>query len=242
MHKLISTVSKCDKLVQSEKHRMFELMCAHFAGMKEHSFFTDLREKNNVILLKDQTGTLQGFSTLLEQTLRVQERECTILFSGDTIVDRQYWGHPELAKAWGRYAFDLVRRSCQRPVYWILMTQGYRTYKFLSVYFREFWPHPYLALPLVEKEIRDQFMEKKYGSNYNKDKGIVPADKEQYCLRHNLWPAPLDNVYYQLFIKANPGFGNGDELVCIAPVTKDNLKQAAFRFAGVPSIPICTSD
>ena len=45
-------------------------------------------EKQRVILLRDEGGALRGFSTVLQREVRVGGRMATMVFSGDTVIDR----------------------------------------------------------------------------------------------------------------------------------------------------------
>ena len=59
--------------------------------------------------------------------------------SGDTIVERTWWGSPALARTWVRAVRQLAPET-SREVYWLLLTSGFRTYRFLPVFFRNFYP------------------------------------------------------------------------------------------------------
>ena len=126
------------ELAPAERERMLELMRGHYENVERRTFEGDLDEKDWVIVLSDAaTGDLCGFSTqvLLEETLG--QRQVRVLFSGDTIVARQYWGDNALARVWGRLALRLADASAAADLYWFLICKGYKTYRFLPVFWRE---------------------------------------------------------------------------------------------------------
>ena len=107
------------------------------------------------------TGELCGFSTQMLMQAECQGRPVTALFSGDTIIAREYWGDPALSHAWGRLALQLMDLP-GRELYWFLMSKGYKTYRFLPVFFREFDPHPERPMPPDRKAVLDVLARRKY--------------------------------------------------------------------------------
>src|SRR5205823_11279599 len=56
----------------------------------------------------------------------------TVVFSGDTVIDRNYWGQKQLQLAFARLVVTLKLRAPWRPLYWFLVSKGYRTYLLLA--------------------------------------------------------------------------------------------------------------
>src|SRR5688572_18205225 len=92
-----AVVSVAD-LRPDERSRMFAIMQKYYDGVDVESFESDLSRKEKVILLKAQ-GVVQGFSTLVSVQARVNGRNVYGIFSGDTIVEKQYWGQSVLGRA-----------------------------------------------------------------------------------------------------------------------------------------------
>src|SRR5689334_6642260 len=73
-----------------------------YAGADRERFERDLAEKQLVILLAERaTGELKGFSTVLVRD-GVGPRRATVVFSGDTVIDRAHWGEKQLQLAFAR--------------------------------------------------------------------------------------------------------------------------------------------
>ena len=87
-------------LTGADARGMYALLSSFFSGVDDGTFAQDLGEKSHVILLEDDDGMLRGFSTLLVYDTRTAGADATVVYSGDTIVDREWWGSPALAVSW----------------------------------------------------------------------------------------------------------------------------------------------
>ena len=117
--KLIGEITAVSSLRSSQKIEMYSLMRSSYDNVDRDKFDRDLSEKKDVILLREtDQGVIKGFSTLMLLTQNIDEKETTALFSGDTIIDKEYWGTDELPKWWGRYAFSLIDTMEGRELYW----------------------------------------------------------------------------------------------------------------------------
>lgn len=220
---------------------MYELLESYFAGTDRARFDADLQEKDLVILLRDAgTGRVQGFSTLMRLCDRVDGRDVIAFFSGDTIVDREYWGETELSRAWGQTVYAEVDRiRAERPdasIYWFLICSGYKTWRFLPVFFRTFYPNLRAATPDGVRRIADALAAKKFGDEYRPESGVVRF-RQAMPLRQgvaSITPERLRDPRVAFFVERNPGHACGDELVCLTELTRENLTRAGERMVGNP--------
>ena len=213
---------------------MFTLLSSHFAGVSRATFETDLREKHAVILLEDHDGTLRGFSTLLVYETTTCGDPVTVVYSGDTIVERAWWGTAALPKAW----IHSVRRLAPAggDLYWLLLTSGYRTYRFLPVFFRSFYPRHDDASngsAAAARAMLDVIARERFGARYDAASGIVRFDRP-YVLAGDLLDIPTGkaaDAHVRCFLEKNPGFVVGDELACLTRIHDDNFTAAGRRMA-----------
>jgi hypothetical protein len=216
-----------------QRAEMFALMEQYYAGMRREAFDADLNEKRWVIhLLDGATGRIRGFSTQMILDLAVNGRPIRALFSGDTIVDRTCWGQSVLAQAWGRLAMTLIVESRDENLFWFLISKGYKTYRYLPVFFREFYPRADAATPGWAREIIDALGRHKYPAAYDPDAGIVRAESSGCRLRRgvaDITAERLRDPHIRFFAARNPGHVRGDELCCVAPLKQDNFTPAAWR-------------
>ncbi|MGV3532088.1 MAG: hypothetical protein ACO1QR_06930 [Chthoniobacteraceae bacterium] len=219
-----------DTLFHAQREEMFSLLSSHFEGVTRAQFERDLAEKNWVIEIR-RDGCLMGFSTLLVCELEFEGQPITAIYSGDTIVAPEAWGSPALARTWIAAVNHLSAGSGLRPCYWLLLTSGFRTYRFLPVFWREFFPHYALQTPAAGQRLLDHLASSHYGSSYDPATGIVRFAQPQR-LRGKLGDTPENRTldpHIAFFLSRNPGHHHGDELVCITEISERNLTAAGRR-------------
>ena len=213
---------------------MFTLLASHFTGVDRCVFQDDLADKNAVILLEDNDGVLRGFSTLRVYQTAAPGRLVTIIYSGDTIVDRGSWGSPALARTW-IHCVRQAAASAAGDAYWLLITSGYRTYRFLPVFFRAFYPRYDQATPAEEQATLDAVAGERFGSRYDPATGLVRLERPQVLAGDLIGVSAgrTADAHIRFFLGRNPGFVHGDELACLTRIHDDNLTPAGRRMAGI---------
>ena len=210
---------------------MLALHQRHFDGVDRTRFFADLAEKDWVILLLTAEGLLAGFST---QKLLPPIEElggARFLFSGDTIVERAHANTPLLPGCFGHLMLRLIEQHGEGALYWFLISIGFRTYRFLPVFFERFWPSPDHATPPEVQRLIDAVAWRKFGPGYDAASGLVRvagADRLAPALAE-IPPGRLDDRHVAFFLSRNPGYARGDELACLAPIRRDNLNSYGQR-------------
>jgi hypothetical protein len=215
---------------------MFALMDRHYENVEWEWFEADLAEKQWVIQISDPaTGELCGFSTQVLLDAQAEGRPIKALFSGDTIIDRDRWGDSALTHVWGRLALSLIDSHPGVELYWFLISQGYKTYRFLPVFFHEFFPRHDVPVPGYVRSVMDTLGRARYPLQYDPAAGVVRASDRQYRLRPgvaDITPERLRDPHVRFFQARNPGHLQGDELCCLAPLTRANFTRAAYRVIG----------
>jgi len=234
--RLVGAVASRSSLAMADRDRMFALLCAYFEGALRSQFDADLAEKESVVLLRDREGgEIQGFSTFMRLEVAVDGREAAAFFSGDTIVAAEYWGESLLGRLWSQTIFaegDLV--LAERPsarVFWFLICSGYKTFRFLPVFFRRYYPNPESATPEDIQRILDTLGKAKFGPCYDAATGIVRLERPM-PLRHGIADVTeqrLRDPLVAFFTSRNPGHEQGDELACITEIVRSNLTRAGER-------------
>jgi hypothetical protein len=228
--KLQGRVVSRESLDLRTREAMFALLEAHFVGVDRVTFERDLDEKTYAILLEDGSGALRGFSTILVYQSRAGGSPITVVYSGDTIVERAWWGSPVLARTWIDAALR-VAAGDSRDVYWLLLTSGFRTYRFLSVFFRDFYPRFDTAARPGELEAIELLARERFGQQYDPAAGVVRFAQPQ-VLAPDLVALPegrMPDPHIAFFLARNPGFVSGDELVCLTRIDEGNLTPAGRR-------------
>jgi hypothetical protein len=220
---------------------MFALLSRHFEGVEPGVFEADLLGKNWVILIRDGTGMLAGFSTLDVRNEEVGGAPCTVVYSGDTIVDPSAWSSAALPRAWIGAVRAVRPHDPARPLLWLLLTSGFRTYRLLSTFWREFVPgvsEP-TAGGLVRRDVLNALAEQRFGGIFDRRTGIVRFSRPQRLRTHL---AAVDasrqgDPHVRYFLAANPGHADGDELACLASLEDENLTRAGRRMVGLTEVP-----
>lgn len=217
-----------------ERAAMFTLLDRHFANVTREQFDADLDEKNWVIVLRDGEKNLCGFTTLCFESHDCPEAgPCHVVTSGDTIVNPQAWGSSALLRAWLHGVLSLRARhnALARPVYWLLITSGYRTYRFMPLFWRSYYPRCGAPTPAHVQRRIDALACARYGNAYNASSGVVRLPQPQR-LRPHLEAIPEsrhDDPHIAFFLERNPGHGHGDELVSLTEICESNLTRAGHR-------------
>lgn len=228
---LEAVITKVDRVSDGQKDAMFQLHRRYFANVVQEVFLRDMSEKDWVILLLDGREVV-GFSTQQLVRLAVAGSERLFLFSGDTIVDSKHWHDSRLAGSFGHLMQRLMRESRGTPLHWFLITKGYRTYRFLPVYFKHFHPTYERPTPAGHSLLIDAVAAHKFGDSYDAKAGLVRSHGDRDRLRPEMCVVPegrLRDPHVRFFLERNPGFERGDELACIADIAMDNLNRYAMR-------------
>ena len=219
------------RLTPAERAEMLALHSRYFDNVQPARFNADLDEKDWVILLRDG-ARLAGFSTQKLLTLKRNEQEQRFLFSGDTIVDRAYWREQHLAGCFGHLMLRLMEAHGEDELYWFLITKGYRTYRFLPVFFHDFYPRPDAPFASRLAATLDLVATTKYGAAYAREHGLIVPDAQADRLRPELCEVAESkraDPFVDFFLRRNPHFYEGFELACIAEIRHTNLNRLAHR-------------
>ncbi len=217
-------------LSRRERQELFTLLDEHFDGVDAAQFERDLDEKDWVLRIR-RDGRLVGFTTLQVYAVGTLGARCNVVYSGDTIVAPEAWGSPVLARGWIALVRALQGAGSAEPWYWLLLSSGFRTYRFLPVFWREFWPRHDAEPSAAQAALLETLARGRFGSAYDAARGVVRFACPQR-LRPALAAVPDgrdDDPHIRFFLERNPGHAAGDELVCLTSLGDDNLTAAGAR-------------
>ena len=161
-----------------------------------------------------------GFSTIFRKNLP-QVGKGTFLYSGDTVLREDYWGSKLLQTSFFRYIVESKLRSPASPVYWMLISKGFKTYMMMRKNFARSWPRAADDTPPGMRETMARFYRWKFGSAFDPATGLIRFDSSKGAVKGEM-AAPsekhLNHPDVQFFLKANPEYRDGVELACIAEV------------------------
>ncbi|MEN9362181.1 MAG: hypothetical protein RL095_3716 [Verrucomicrobiota bacterium] len=216
---------------QADAAELFALFAQVYDAVDESRFRDDLAAKDDVICFRDETGQLRGFSTQVIHRCG----EVRLLFSGDTVIDPACWGSQALARAWCAYAGRRQREEAS-PLFWLLLSKGWRTYLYLPLFFRNYLPHPSQTAPAEWLTLRDAACRQLFGAAWLPELGILRFPESLGQLKPDFARPRRSSPEINFFLQLNPGYAEGDELVGLAPIAPGNMlpRAAAWMTEDLP--------
>ncbi|MBK6686496.1 MAG: hypothetical protein IPG45_18650 [Deltaproteobacteria bacterium] len=221
--KLVGRVEPVSGLSASDRAAMWSLFQGYYAEVTPELFERDLGQKQLLIVLRDSGDqSLKGFSTIEIYRRHLEGRPFVALFSGDTIIDEAYWGQSALQRTFFRTLFLLKLERPWVPVYWFLISKGYKTYLLLARNFPVHYPRHDRPTPPRVQAILDFLAQDKFGSAYQVMQGILRFAEPHGRLKEGIAPLDADLMTLpdvRFFVQRNPGHARGEELVCLGEAT-----------------------
>ena len=221
--KLISKTIKISSLYDTQIEEMFKLFEIFYENVSFERFQHDLKAKTRVIIMLDKNKRIQGFSTLYDFDFLHHDKNYRILFSGDTIIAPDYWGTSALTMEFLKNMILLKIKYPTRPVWWFLISKGYKTYLLLANNFLNYYPRYDRETPQEHDSLLQSLSNKFYPGKYNSKTGVIEFSPEEHeRLRDTI--APITNELMDKYPKIkffqakNPNWIKGCELACIGEV------------------------
>jgi hypothetical protein len=215
--KLILVTSLNEKTIQE----MFLLFGKYYDDVTLERFVLDLKEKTHVFMFYPKgSSRLIGFSTIYRKIIP-EISSGLFLFSGDTVIHEDFWGSKALQKSFFWFILSSKFRSPLRPVYWMLMSKGVKTYLMMRKNFPYSFPNYLEAMPMVFKNARDAFYTIKFPGAFDAEKGLIRFPEKIGSVKEGTKQASheaLKDPEALFFFKMNPQFQAGEELACICEI------------------------
>lgn len=208
---------------------MYQVFIRYYDNVELDVFLRDMSKKTGVFLMtaeRDGREDIVGFSTVTHLDLDINGRRSRGIFSGDTIIEREFWGNRALQRAFLRYVVAQRLRNPFKPLYWFLISKGYKTYLLLANNYPRYYPNPAGQWPELAEVVRtycehlfpDAFVADSmlldFGNGYQRLKGDVAAISEDMRRRH---------PKIAFFEARNPGWQRGTELPCVGELSFGDL-------------------
>jgi hypothetical protein len=227
-----SRIVSVAEITPTDARAMYEVFARHYDCVSFEQFLLDLSEKDCVLVLRNADFAICGFSTQKVLRACVGGKPVRAVFSGDTIVDRAYWGEQELRRCWCRYVSSIYAEEPAVPLYWFLISKGYRTYLYLPLFFERFYPNCEAPTPAFEQRVLDALATAKFPDHYCAESGLIEFPRSHGQLKPRLAEIParrLRDPHVQFFLERNPDYAIGQELACLAEISPSSMKLFAGR-------------
>jgi hypothetical protein len=213
-----SQILKISDLSAVDIAEMFTLFSQYYSDVSFEKFKSDLSEKTHVFVHKDESGWV-GFSTIFRK--KISGLPGTYLYSGDTVLKESHWGSKLHQMSFFKYIVSSKLSSPFSPVYWMLISKGFKTYMMMRRNFAESYPSPFKKTPEALQKIMDRFYNAKFGTHYSPKSGLIDFNNPQGAVKANIAsPSPdaIKDPEISYFLKLNPNYNLGVELACITEI------------------------
>ena len=220
--RLVARIAPVRSLDRSIIDAAFGLFESLYLGVDRQRFERDLFDKHLIILLFDDTDdVLRGFSTVHVDDVMHRGRRARVVYSGDTVIHPAYWGQKRLQRAFSTILVRERLRHPTRPLFWFLISKGYKTYLLLVHHFPRSFPRVDRPADPDLRAALHTVARNRFGDAYNPLTGVISYPTARERVRDQV--APIDrplmsNPHVAFFATRNPGYQGGDELACLAQV------------------------
>jgi len=209
---------------------MYALYSQFYDATSKAAFEQDLNNKTHALLLKDSDNNIQGFTSVARYFHTHRGNKCQIVYSGDTIIHKDFWGEQTLPESWIELTGKFKSEHLSLPLYWFLIVKGYRTYRYLSIFSRQYYPSYREKTPHDIQELLNQLASDKFPEHYQPLSGLIQFPQSRGHLGASVSDIPanvLKRKEVQFFLKRNPAYADGDELACVTELCAANLSRRA---------------
>lgn len=226
------------KIDVHEIRQMYGIYSQYYERTSWDIFLHDLSKKTGAFLLFCPIEKrVVGFSTILTMDMVVQGETARGVFSGDTIIERAYWGTRALQIAFFKFVLLEKLRYPRQSIYWLLISKGFKTYLLLANNFTTYYPNPenknsYLA------NVIDDYCHQLFAEYYNADNRILDFGTDYQCLKGDVaeitekMRATSDKIRF--FEARNPEWQRGTELPCVGVIDAENIGKYIVKLLTKP--------
>lgn len=217
---LVSRTFRINKIEAAIEKQMWGIFNRYYDSVDIETFKKDMAAKTSVIVLFDSgDNSVQGFSTIEVRYERIQGKKVCVIYSGDTVIESSYWGQTALHNAFLKYLITTKLKNIHLPVYWFLISKGYKTYLLLSRNFKNYWPnHQTQNFPEFERNLLNRLGTAKFKDSWVPEEGVIRFSYDTCKLKEAVAPITEKHLSHQdiaYFVEKNPEHATGTELACL---------------------------
>lgn len=222
---------KREKITEQDCKEMFQLFSVYYQNVSFDVFMEDLNKKTGAHLAKRKCdGRVVGFSTAMAFKTIVNGKKVHNLFNGDTVMAKEYWGHPGLPNSFFRWLLAERFKNPFVEVNWFLVSMGYRTYLILANNFYKYYPdvdgdNPHL------RDLAYTAADTLFPGALNRETGLLDFGDDACKLSDFVTPITdkeREVPKIAFFEKRNPTWMQGTEMACIASLDWGTVARVVF--------------
>lgn len=197
---------------------MFKVFCRYYENTSLEQFISDLNRKSGAFIIRRKIDdAIVGFSTMGIYHMEVDGKKIRGIFSGDTILEKEYWGNRAMNAAFVKRLVWEAIKDPFTPQYWFLISKGYKTFLLLTRNFPDYYPHPEHENPHM-KHIVEAYCDKLFPGKLDRDTMVLDFGEGSNCLKSDVTPisaAQRNETDIAFFEQRNPQWERGTELPCV---------------------------
>ncbi len=227
------------KHISIEKlRRMFSIYEQYYENTRFSIFQADFAKKYGAILIfHPQTHEIVGFSTIALNHFNLEGQRYTFMFSGDTVIMKEFWGCRALQSTMLKLMIKLRFEYPFDNFYWMLISKGYKTYLLLANNYYVYYPH-FKGKHGNLKPIVEYYCKKYFSEYFDTKSGLINFGSDYQPLKGEVAPISdrmrQDNPKIRFFEDQNPTWVHGTELPCVGEISWKDLMRYPMRFISKP--------
>jgi hypothetical protein len=216
--RIFTRYQKLEHITVQDIRDMFRIFCRYYENTSLEQFMTDLGKKSGAFIIRRKVdNSIVGFSTLGIYPMEVGGKKIRGVFSGDTILEREFWGNRAMNAAFVKRLLWEAIKDPFTPQYWFLISKGYKTFLLLTRNFPDYYPHPERENAHMQK-IVEAYCEQLFPGNLDRENMVLDFGDGYNCLKNNITPITdelRNEADIAFFEQRNPGWERGTELPCV---------------------------
>lgn len=217
-------IRRISSLADDERDAIWSF-AARFTDATREGFEQSFTNKRDAVLIKDaRTGELVGLGGVAVEELPLGDSRCVVIFPGDTLFDPKVRGKSLVQGLGLLYYLECRLKRPTLPVYMVYGTFSYKSYLMLPRNFRTFWPRQGAPMPAREQALLRDVAERFYLDVRERAGGALVA-RTTKRLREGVATvdeAALRDPDIRYFHEQNPGYTDGEVLLCLIPLHTAN--------------------
>lgn len=226
------------EISRHQAHEMYAIYEKYYENTNFPLFWSDLSKKTGAILIfHPTTNVIVGFSTIAVHHFKLENKNYTTVFSGDTVIEKEFWGSRALIIGMTKFMVKLRFKHPTDKLYWVLISKGYKTYLLLANNYYTYYPHvdgKHTELAPIIEHYCEQYFPKYYDDNT----GLLNFGEDYQPLKGEVAPITEKmrrrNRKIKFFEEMNPSWKAGTELPCIGEISWSDLLLYPTRLFSKP--------
>lgn len=213
-------------LLEQDITEMYQLMDSFYDNINPKEFLRTLAKKDYVFLVRGPYGAIKAFTTMQLFTIPGSKPKAQGILVGDIITHQNFlWERNLIWEALVRFE-RIPSKYMERYVF--LTCEDYWTYQVFKDSFYRFYPSEEQDTPIYIKKIMNSFGEYYFNGEYEVVNGIIKhrcfprkMKEDRRKMREDaMGKDALNEGGNAYFLLRNPGYADGDGLVCIAELAE----------------------